>query len=65
LVQSEHRIILSSNHSSCCREEYRVGKGERETGGTFLVDRQLAARGSEVVFGILVEDEEDHLIRSE
>jgi hypothetical protein len=42
-----------------------VGKGERETGGTFLVDRQLAARGSEVVFGILVEDAEDHLIRSD
>ncbi len=42
-----------------------MGKGERETGGTFLVDRQLAARGSEVVFGILVEDEEDHLIRSD
>ncbi len=40
-----------------------MGKGERETGGTFLVDRQLAARGSEVVFGILVEDAEDHLIR--
>jgi hypothetical protein len=44
-----------------CREEHRLGKGERESCGTFLVDQ--TTHGAEVGFAVLVEDEEDHLIR--